>query len=121
MFFIIPYLIHIKYYSLNKDILLAYFDTEKKVEITNVKNKITKQFRLDEIKCVMHTMTAPKSEKRTFWFPWDNYNYLEIFLINGEKFIITSLMTERLDWGLGDKYQIATSFYPYPSGLDSIH
>lgn len=121
LFFLSSYIIHLKYYSINKDIELILDYEGKIVEILNRKLQISKQFRIDEIKAIVHTMTPPKTEKRMKWLPWDNYSYMEIFLKNGERFIITSLMTERLHIGIEVKEMVVTSFYPYASGLDDIH
>lgn len=121
LFFLSAYIIHLRYYFINKDIELIFDDEKKEIKILNRKLQISKQFRIDEIKAIVYTMTPPKAEKRTKWFPWDNYSYMEIFLKNGERFIITSLMTERLHIGIEDKEIVVTSFYPYASGLDDIH
>lgn len=115
IFFIPLCLIHYKYLTLNDGIEMIYDDLEKKIVIKNTKENIVSEFKFDDIEFIYHTMTAPMLEKRMHWFPWDSYNYSEIFLKNGEKYVITSLMVYRLELPLGNKYQTLTSFYTYPS------
>jgi hypothetical protein len=115
------YIIHLRYYFLNKDIALTYYMEERRFEIVNQKKGLTSSFRMDEIRYVMHTMSPARAERRSGGLPWEDYSYIEIFLERNEHFIITCLMIEKPDWQLGDKYQVVTTFYPYPSKQDSIH
>lgn len=117
LLFIIPLsVLHLKYYSINEGMEMIYDESERSIIIKNNKNKTANEFTLDDIKCVFHTMTLPMAEKRMHWFPWDSYNYSEIYLNNGKKHIITSLMVYKLELPVGDKYEVITSFYPYPRG-----
>lgn len=113
-FFVPQLVIHLKYYSLNDGLVMFYNNVEKKITIKDEKGKVESSFFLEDIKVVFHTMTASMAERRMQWFPWDNYNYSIIYLSNGKKYIITSLMVYRLELPVGNKYEVMTSFYPYP-------
>ncbi|OJU73556.1 MAG: hypothetical protein BGO09_09370 [Bacteroidetes bacterium 47-18] len=115
LFFIPLGLIHLRYYSINKGMEMIYDDIEKNVVIKDTKKNMASEFHLDDIKHIFHTMSAPMSEKRMHWFPWDSYNYSDIFLKDGRKFRITSLMVYRLELPVGNRYEVITSLYPYPS------
>ncbi len=115
LFFIPVSAIHLRYQSINADMEMLYDDMEKVIVIRDTKKNTVSEFGLDEIKHIFHTMTPAFSEKRMLWFPWDSYNYSDIFLKDGRKYRITSLMVYRLELPVGDKYEVFTSFYPYPN------
>lgn len=114
LFFIPLVIIHMRYYSINEGMEIIYDDMEKSIVIKDTKKDMVSEFHLDDIKNVFHTMSAPMAEKRMHWFPWDSYNYSDIFLKDGRRFRITSLMVYRLELPVGDKYEVITSLYPYP-------
>ena len=115
LLFLIPqFAIHMRYYSINEGMEMVYDDKEKSISIKDTKKDTESKFSLDDIKYVFHTMSAPFAEKRMEWFPWDSYNYSELFLKDGRKFTITSLMVNRLELPVGKKYVLITSLYPYP-------
>lgn len=115
LLFIPVSVIHLRYQSINEGMEMEYDDMEKTVTIFNKKEDKTSEFGLEEIKHVFHTMTPPFSENRMLWFPWDSYNYSDIFLKDGRKYRITSLMVYKLHLPVGSKYEAFKSFYPYPN------
>lgn len=115
LFFIPLVIIHMRCYSLNEGMEMIYDDMEKSIVIKDTKKDTVSEFHLDDIKHIFHTMSAPMAEKRMHWFPWDSYNFSDIFLKDGRRFRITSLMVYRLELPVGDKYEVITSLYPYPS------
>jgi len=110
-------IIHLKYDAINEGMEMIYDEEEKRVVIKNTKKNTLSEFSLDDIHCIYHTMSLPMLEKRMHWFPWDGYNYSDIYLKNGEKHRITSLMVYRLELPVGDRYEVITRFYPYPGKL----
>lgn len=114
LFFIPLVIIHLRYYSINEGMEMIFDDIEKSIVIKDTKKDTVWEFHLEDIKHIFHTMSAPMAEKRMHWFPWDSYNYSDIFLRDGRRFIITSLMVYRLELPVGGKYEVFTSLYPYP-------
>jgi|GEM_PF-2539195 len=110
-------IIHLKYDAINEGMEMIYDEEEKRIVIKNTKKNTLSEFSLDDIHCIYHTMSLPMLEKRMHWFPWDGYNYSDIYLKNGEKHRITSLMVYRLELPVGDRYEVITRFYPYPGKL----
>lgn len=108
-------IIHMRCYSLNEGMEMVYDDMEKSIVIKDTKKDMVSEFHLDDIKHIFHTSTPAFAEKRMHWFPWDSYNYSDIFLKDGRRFRITSLMVYRLELPVGDKYEIITRLYPYPN------
>ncbi|GGH25219.1 hypothetical protein FAZ19_15805 [Sphingobacterium alkalisoli] len=116
LIFLIPVVIlHLKYFSINENLVLIYDDFNRSITIVSKKENTKSNFSLDDIKSVFHYMTGPFGEKRMHWWPWDSYNYSIIYLKDNRKFTITSLMNERLELPIGDKYNVITKFYPYPN------
>lgn len=115
LFFIPLVVIHFRYYFLNEGMEMDYDDSTREIVIRDAKNNLQSEFSLDDIVHIYHTMTPPFAEKRRQWFPWDNYNYSDIYLSNGQRFRITSLMVLRLELPVGKKYEVFTSLFPYPS------
>ena len=117
VFFIPLSIIHLRYHSINEGLEMVYDEDEKMIVIKNTKKNTLSEFGLDDIHCIHHIITLPMHEKRMHWFPWDSYNYSDIYLKNGEKYRITSLMVYRLELPVGDRYEVITRFYPYPGKL----
>lgn len=116
LLFLIPQcIIHMRCYSLNEGMEMIYDDMDKSIVIKDTKKETVSEFHLDDIKHIFHTSTPAFAEKRMHWFPWDSYNYSDIFLKDGRKYRITSLMVYRLELPIGDRYEVITSLYPYPS------
>ena len=115
LFFIPLVIIHLQYYSLNYGMEMIYDDMEKSIVIKDTKKDTVSEFKLKDIKHIFHISTPAFAENRMHWFPWDSYNYSDIFLKDGRKFRITSLMVYRLELPVGDKYEIITRLYPYPN------
>jgi hypothetical protein len=115
LLFLIPVLIvHMKYYSINDGVSMLYDDFNRDITIRNKKENLEYNFTLEDIDSISHIMTGPLSENRMHWWPWDGYNYSVIFLKDGRKFVITSLMVMRLELPVGSKYNIVKKFFPYP-------
>jgi membrane protein YdbS with pleckstrin-like domain len=113
-FFIPLCVIHLRYYSINDGMEMVFNVDERKVTIKTSRKNLISEFNLEDVKRVFHTMTPAMAEGRMYWFPWDRYNYSIIYLNNGEKYIITSLMVHKLELPVGSKYEVITSLYPYP-------
>lgn len=116
LFFIPLVVLHLKYYSINEGLEMVYDDAENSIIVKETKKGTVSEFHLDDIKHVFHKMSMPMAERRMHWFPWDGYNYSDIFLKDGRRFRITSLMVYRLELPIGDRYETVTSFYSYPNG-----
>ncbi|RQO30837.1 hypothetical protein DBR32_08965 [Taibaiella sp. KBW10] len=102
------------YDRIDKGKLMIYEADKKRITIRDAKQQTESVFLLSDIRHVFHIMTTPMAEKRRYYFPWDSYNYSEIYLNNGERYTITSLMVHRLELPVGSRYQVVTAFYPYP-------
>lgn len=113
----IPALIlYLKYYSLDEGKVMLYEPNELKITISDKKKGEVSEFTLDDIKGIFHTMTGSMESGGLHLTSWSKFNYSEIYLSNGKKHIITSLMVDKLELPIGDKYEVITSFYPYPKG-----
>ena len=115
IFLIFQSIIHLRYDSINKGMEMIYDDIAKSIVIKNTKEGMTSEFFLGDIKQILHVSTPAFAEKRMYWFPWDSYNYSDIFLKDGRMFRITSLMVYRLELPVGDRYEVIKRLYPYPS------
>ena len=91
-------LIHSSYYSVNKgDELICDYDS--KLMIYHHKGKVS-EIRPFEIASVKNYMSYPMKNKTIGSLAWDDYNYCEIELMNGQSIIITSLLVSDMNFFL---------------------
>lgn len=103
-------IIHINYYLVNRGDILEYAVQEK--EITIYHKNIATTFSLDDIDYIRRSMSWNKAANRSFIAPWEGYNHSYIYLKDGRKFTVTSLLVPDLDLPLEkDKIIIKENFY----------
>jgi hypothetical protein len=108
-------IIHLKYYSLNQDIVMEYDTDLRKISIVDTKKSKVSTFTLEDVNKIHHYMSYPLAENRGHWLPWDSYNYSKIYLKNGEMHIVTSLLVYKLQLPIKEKYEMIKTFYAYPN------
>lgn len=107
-------ILYLRYYSLDEGKVMTYEPNEFKITICDAKGNKESVFTLDDIKYIFHSMTGAMESKGLHLTSWSEYNYSKIYLNNGEMHLITSLMVYRLELPIGERYEVITSFYPYP-------
>ena len=110
----IPQLIlHFRYYHLNKDDELIF--NPEKLELTMTEKELKSTFLLDDIKLVKQYKSHPFAEKRILVRTFDCYNYSILYLNDGRRFVITSLMIAELNLPLEEtKIELKKSLLAYP-------
>ncbi|WP_443946655.1 hypothetical protein ACJVDH_06010 [Pedobacter sp. AW1-32] len=103
-------IIHLNYYMANRGYTFTYKYNEGEVTIEN--NERTFRFNIEEIKHVDRFMSYNFSANRAGVLPWDEYNHSVIYLNNGQKFVITSLLVLNLNLPISkDKIEIHKNLY----------
>lgn len=88
-------IIHFRFLYLNYGMVLHFKEESGQITITKRKKSIT--FSLNEIQLIQDCMLPPKYDKRRSVLPFDQYHSYVIYLKNGSRYIITSLMVNKLD------------------------
>jgi len=88
-------IIHFNYYIVNKGYVFEYAHYEKEITITH--NGQYDSFYIDDIKHVDRFMCYNLAANRSSFVSWDGYNHSVIYLNNGKKFTITSLLVPNLN------------------------
>jgi len=102
--------IHINYYVVNHGDVLEFSDQIKEITIHHKDG--TRTFSLDDIDYVQRSMSWNKAAKRSFVAPWEGYNHSYIYLKDGTRFTITSLLVPDLDLPLEEgKVIVKQNFY----------
>lgn len=114
IFVLLQTILFVNYYLINKKITLSvdyinnsivWFDEIKKTSIV---------YRIDNISLIEQHKTYPFAENRYYLTPWDEYHYLIIYFKNGEKIIITSLLSFNFNIPINDiKHITYKHIYPY--------
>ncbi len=82
--------LHLNYYFVNKDDILAYDPIYKETTFTH--NGIEIKFFLDDVASVIEYKSFALQKKNDPWLTFDNYNHAVITLNNGVKILVTSLL-----------------------------
>jgi hypothetical protein len=115
LFFVPQLIIHINYYMRNKGDIFLYDPVGKRITI-NRKGE-SASFLFSDIELIKRFKSYPLAENRMQWFPWDNYNYSNIRLKNGQEFIITSLLVPNMDLPIDSgRVKLEKRFYPIVQG-----
>lgn len=102
--------LHLNYYFVNKGYILMY-DFENR-EITIKHEGRSNKFQLDDIDRVVRSVSFNLAANRAGFLPWDMYNHSVIYLKNGQKFIITSLLVPNLNIPIdSSRITIKQNFY----------
>lgn len=88
-------IIHLNYYKINRGYTLSYDSNEREITIGHRGQCDT--FNIDDIEHVERFMSYNLAANRSGIASWDEYNHSVIYLNNGEKFIITSLLVPNLN------------------------
>ncbi|WP_090890142.1 hypothetical protein [Pedobacter rhizosphaerae] len=88
-------IIHVNYYLVNRSDVFEYSDQKK--EVTIYHKDVAATFNLDDIDYVQRSMSWNKAAKRSFIASWEGYNHSYIFLKDGRRFTITSLLVPDLE------------------------
>ena len=88
-------LLHLNYYYINRSSKLFYYREKGKIEFINDKDMLG--FTMDDIDSVVRFVSSNFAAGRAAFLPWDNYNHSSIFLKNGQRIIITSLLVQNLN------------------------
>lgn len=103
-------IIHVNYYMVNKRDVLTYDVQERK--ITLLHQEVTTTFVMEDIVRVDRFMSFNKAAGRADFAPWDGYNHSDIYLKNGQKITITSLLVPDLNLPIGgDRINVKTGIY----------
>jgi hypothetical protein len=107
--FIPQAILHVRYLILNyKMELNINFDSG---QLSIKTRRYANTFSMDDIKGIINYKTCSKSSFTIL--PWDGYAYMVIYLINGDRYVITSLMAKDLEIKVEDNSKFDT-FFPYP-------
>lgn len=103
-------IIHINYYLVNRgDSLIFAF---RNSTITIIHKGTTTTFTLNDIDHIEKNMSYNQAANRAGFIPWDDYNHTIIYLKDGQKFVVTSLLVPNLKLPLPEeKIVIKTNFY----------
>ena len=112
---LIPHILfHPRYYALNKNLVLKYFPAENEMHIERGTQESV--FSLEDIKLMKQVKSHPFAEKRILLRSFDIYNFSIIYLKDGRRFVITSLMDLEFTLPLEEsKLELSKSFYAYPT------
>lgn len=103
-------IVHLNYYKINKGYTFSY--KRDKGEITIGHNGQYDTFNTDDIEHIDRFMSYNLAANRSGVVPWDEYNHSVIYLENGKKFTVTSLLVPNLNLPIpGDKINIKQSLY----------
>lgn len=103
-------IIHINYYLVNRGDVFEYPEGEKEITIYHKGIKTT--FNLDDIDRLERSMSWNKAANRFFIATWEGYNHSDIYLKDGRRFTVTSLLVPDLNLPLEkDKIIIKENFY----------
>lgn len=103
-------IIHLNYYFTNKGDILRYNVQERKITILHKGVETT--FVMDDIDRVDRFMSFNKAADRADFLPWDGYNHSDIYLKDGQKITITSLLVPNLNLPIdSDRINVKTSVY----------
>lgn len=110
--FLIPQIVlHLNYYFKNRGDVLFYDLSQRKITINH--NDISHTFLFEDILLVERFKSFPLAEDRMQWFPWDSYNYSVIYLKDGLKFIVTSLLVPNMNLPIeSNRIKLRKMFYP---------
>jgi hypothetical protein len=102
--------IHLSYYFANRSMEFLY-DYESR-EITIIKGSESKVFKLDDIERLVRSASYNLAANRAGFLPWDMYNHSVIFLKDGQRFIITSLLVPNLNLPIdGERITVKRNFF----------
>jgi len=102
-------ILHVRYIILNyKMVLEVDFDCGKMSFKTK---RYANTFSKDDIKGIINYKTRSRSSFTML--PWDGYAYMIIYLNNGDRYVITSLMVKNLELKVENNMQMEP-FFPYP-------
>ena len=113
--FLLPQLLlHLNYYFTNKGDIFIYDGSNKIITLDH--KGVSNTFELDEIDCIQRFMSHALADSSVQWYPWDGYNHSIIYLKNGERFIVTSLLVPNLNLPVNpDIVKEKKSFYRWAS------
>lgn len=99
IFFIIGligmYSLHMNYYNANKEDTLVC-DYENKIMVFQHGNDKPIEFKPYQVQAVNRYLGPQMKKNRTGMLMWDNYNYCDISLSDGQHIIITSLLVPKI-------------------------
>ena len=97
LFISIPQLVfHIRYWWLNRNVMLAFNSRSKAIFYKN--NKVDIEFHVDDIERIDTYVSRAYFSGNPRFYPVDNYFYSIFDLKNGFSFVITSLLVSELQW-----------------------
>lgn len=103
-------IIHFNYYLVNRGDVFEYSPQVREITIYH-KDKST-TFSFDDIDYILRSMSWNKAAKRSFIAPWEGYNHSYIYLMDGRRFTVTSLLVPDLELPLEkEKIIIKENFY----------
>jgi hypothetical protein len=87
---ILQILLHINYYTVNKNVSFSFDDVNLRYFYSDENNQIVFS-ELDIEKAIHHKSFPVHNDGFEFLF-WDHYNHISIFLKNGSRITVTSLL-----------------------------
>lgn len=111
---LVPHLIiHINYLYNTKDLHLKVSNRINEIGLELKKEEKTVWIAMSKIEKVVSFITLPHREDRTYWFPWDGYNY-SIIYSEGMRFVVTNLVVDALEFPVLEsvRHEIKNQFYP---------
>jgi len=111
-----PLALHLNYYFINKGDVFGYMFQERTIVFTHKGE--TSTFTLDEIDHIERFMSFNFAAGRSSFLAWDDYNHTVIYLKNGQKFVVTSLLVYNLNLPLeGKKIIVKKGFYRWAKAV----
>ncbi|MBO6522698.1 MAG: hypothetical protein JJ971_02650 [Balneolaceae bacterium] len=110
IFIVMPTLVvHINYFLKNRRYDFEILEDEIRISIDK------KEYRIkpNETSEVKYVISPEMYETRHVWLPWNYYRHVEIYMNDGGKFVITSLLTDDFSWLFhhGFNYETKINFY----------
>jgi len=103
-------IIHVNYYVVNRGDVFEYAKQTR--EITIYHKGLATTFSHDDIVRLERSVSWNKAANRSFVAPWEGYNHSYIYLKDGKRFTVTSLLVPDLDLALDrEKIVVKENFY----------
>ncbi|WP_285010109.1 hypothetical protein [Pedobacter faecalis] len=101
MFVLPTVVVHVNYYLVNRGDIVRYWPSEGVIEIYH--RRVTTTFKIDDIEKMVRSMSCNKFANRSGVAPWEEYSHVVLFLKNGKRFTITSLLINDLTLPIEDE------------------
>lgn len=88
------FIVHINYFLKNRKYDFEVLKSEIRVSVDGKNYEI----RPEDTSKVVYVISPEMYENRYIWLPWNYYRHVEIYMKDGNKFVITSLLTNDFSW-----------------------